>query len=336
MKKSLWIAATLMCTQLVAWEDDWSLNNYLSFWGDLAYYRRSEGGRHTLISKKKKRKHHDRNQPDNLIKPKPRFEHCTGKNLVTRFRYEPGFQAGAAYLTRHTSLEANYLWISPWMSSCHRLDPHHRSIFFSRKHQRYFHGFSKARSAAAHYDSRFQNGELNFFRYMTPRKGDYFSAAWMVGLRYVHLHEDLDLSFHRTKKHRSVYDITVSDQIGVAQAGLSVIWNPTWYLSWDLRLKAGPGCAWNKQRTFMGNHHRHLLDFKKSELSAVLMTDASLSLTYQPWRYINLHAAYQVLFLDNIALAPDQIIQHPHPKHRIRTNGHAVIHGATGGISVSF
>jgi hypothetical protein len=59
-------------------------------------------------------------------------------------------------------------------------------------------------------------------------------------------------------------------------------------------------------------------------------------MTYQPWRFINLHGNYELIYLNGIALAPDQMNKSTSTEHRLRSFGQALIHGATLGIAFTF
>jgi hypothetical protein len=79
-----------------------------------------------------------------------------------------------------------------------------------------------------------------------------------------------------------------------------------------------------------------LRDYQVSRFSLPLVVGGALSLTYQPWRFINLHGAYELIYLNGIALAPDQMNKSSSKEHRVRSFGKALIHGATLGIMFTF
>ena len=187
------------------------------------------------------------------------------------------------------------------------------------------------------FNRSFRNGELNYYRYVTPRKGNYFSAAWLVGARYMFLAEDLDIVFHNGS-NRSSYDINTWNHEYLVQVGIGVGWNPTKVLSWNLFIKLGTGLGYNKQHTFLGdlNNSVVLRDYNKEHYTAPFFTDVGLSLAYQPWKFFDIHIAYQVIYLNAIANAPNQIVKRPSHDHHLRTNGYALIHGGTAGITFSF
>lgn len=324
MKKSLLFACSLLSLPLLSYEGE---NTAFALWGDVAFFRRAEGSNHRLIIDEGRGHLNSCNGC--------KFEHCDSKKLVGEFDYKPGFQVGMAYLARHSILEAKYLWIEEWKSSCHKSNS--RLLFFSEKHPHFSHDFSAADKASAHYQSQFQNGEVNYFWYFTPRRDDYFSAGWLAGVRYINLRENLEVEFHKGS-YASSYRIHVWNHIPAIQAGGIIGWNPTSTLSWDLSAKAGMGFDCSRQHTFLGDLNNTVVirDYRASKFSIPFLTEASLSFTYRPWNFMNLHAAYQFIYLNGIALAPDQIDKHTDPHHRCRTIGQAIFHGWTAGLTFSF
>lgn len=324
MKKNLLFACSLLTLPLLSYEGE---NNAFAIWGDVAFFRRAQGNNNRLIIDEG----HGHLNSCNRCK----FEHCNSDKLVSEFDYEPGFQVGIAYLTRHSILEAKYLWIEEWESSCHKSG--RGSIFFSEKHPHFTHDFSGADKASAHYKSQFQNGEVNYFWYVTPRRDDYFSAGWLAGVRYINLRENLEIEFHKGSNESS-YRIHTWNHIPAIQAGGIIGWNPTSTISWDLNAKAGIGFDWSRQHTFLGdlNNTVTLRDYRATKFSTPFLAEACLAFTYRPWNYINLHIAYEFIYLNGITLAPGQIDKSSEPHHRCRAIGQAFFHGWTAGVTFSF
>ncbi len=318
----LMIACSLLTLPLLA--DD----SAFAFWGDVAFYRRSEGNSHRLIIDKG----HGHINPCGGCS----FGGCRSDKLVTEFDYQPGFQVGLAYMTRHSIFEAKYLWIEQWESSCHRHDP--GLLFFSNKNPDISVDFSGADKAHATYKSQFQNGEMNYFWFVTPRRGDYFSAGWLVGIRYVNLIEHLEIEFENGGDE-SPYRVHVRNHIPALQVGGTVGWNPMKVLSWDLVAKIGLGFDWYRQHTYFAdlNNTQVIRNYEASSFATPFVAEAALSLTYQPWRFINIHAAYGLIYLSAVALAPDQLDKRVNPEHhRIRAISQVIFHGWTAGAMFSF
>jgi hypothetical protein len=319
----LFFLSSLCTLSLFGAEDDWALNNSFTLYGDFAYFKREQSHKHKLVI--------DSSTTDCNC----RFPSCNAVGLVRNFDFEPGFKAGATYMTRHTVWDFFYLWINPWEGHCLRSAP--RSLIFSVKNPGITADFNKADEGSAHYTSQFQNCELNFFRYVTVRHGDYFSSAWMVGLRYMNLRESLDISFIKEGR-KSSYKVHTMNHIPTPQIGGLIAWNPTSKLSWDLLFKVGVGFDAGEQKTFLGDLNNTVVvrDDEKSGFSTPFLAEAGITLSYQPLSYLNLHAAYQVIYLSGVALAPDQLVKSSHHTPRYRANGAPLIHGLTAGLGWSF
>lgn len=326
MKKSL-LAIGLCASTLLAKEDNWNLNNSFAFWADAAFYRRAYTHNHDLII--------DQSQGKADSCGVCHYDACDAKHLAKKFKYEPGFKVGFDYMTLHTVLEASYLWLTDWHSHCFVSAP--GKLYFSENHPDDVQDFSGADTGRAKYESWFQNGELNYFRYSSPHRGNRFAAAWMIGLRYIYLAEKLEVSFTKAL-NTSSYHIHVWNNIPTLQVGAAIAWNPMKTLFWDLIAKVGMGFDWNCQHTRLGdlNNSEILRNYTKSGFATPVVADASLALTYQPVSWLNLHTAYQIIYLNGVALAPDQLVKHTSSDHFLDANGCPLIHGWTAGLAFSF
>lgn len=308
---------------LSAKEDNWVLNNSFTLYGDFAYFKREQSHKHKLVI--------DNSATDCNC----RYRNCGAQELVHHFGFEPGFKVGATYITHHTVWDLSYLWINPWEAHCSKSKP--GSIIFSVTNPDITTDFNGADTGTADYHSQFQNCELNFFRYITPSHADYFSSAWMLGLRYISLRESLDISF-TNGANRSSYKVHAMNHIPALQLGGVIAWNPTSTLSWDLLLKVGMGFDAGEQKTFLGDLNNTVIvrDYEKSGFSIPLITEAGIIFSYQPLPYLNLHAAYQFIYLNGVVLAPDQIVKSSNNNPYYRANGAPLIHGLTAGLGWSF
>jgi len=327
MKKSFFMMCSLATLALFADEDNWSLNDGFAIWGDVAFYRRNEGNNHRLII--------DHGSGKKGPCGNCKFDSCKSKHLVSSFHYQPGFQVGMVYMTRHSLLEAKYLFVEEWSASCSRNDP--GLLYFSASNPFYAEDFFAADKAWAHYKSQFQNAEANYFYYITPRRGEYFSGGWLAGIRYMSLTEHLEIKFQK-RSNESPYRVHTWNHIPALQVGGTFGWNPSKVLSWDFNAKLGIGFDCSRQSTYWGdvNNTVVLRDYQVSRFSLPLVVGAALSLTYQPWRFINLHGAYEMIYLNGIALAPDQMNKSSSKEQHVRSFGQALIHGATLGIMFTF
>lgn len=323
MKRVLFLLTSATCA-LSAAEDNWTLNNVFTLYGDFAYFKREQATKHKLVI--------DNPETDCLC----RFESCNTKDLAHRFDFEPGFKVGTTYMTEHTVWDFFYLWTGPWHSHCSRSSTT-GSLIFSVKHPDLIADFNEADQGEADYTSQFQNCELNFYRYSALRHDDFFSAAWMVGARYMTLRESIDIAFTKGA-NKSSYKVHVSNPIPAIQIGGLIAWNPTSKISWDFLVKVGLGFDAGEQKTDLGdlNNPQVARDYKKSGFSTPLVAEGSMTLTYQSTSYLELHAAYQVIYLNGVALAPDQIVKSSSNTPVYRAIGQPLIHGLTVGLGWSF
>lgn len=322
MKKALFVLS-VFALPLLAEEDDWRLNNSFSLYGDFAYFKREQTQKHKLII------------DSSTTNCDCRFPSCSTTTLVHHFDFEPGFKVGAMYMTRHTVWDLSYLWINSWEGHCSKSAP--GSLIFSVSNPGITNDFDGADTGSAEYISQFQNAELNFFRYVTLRRGDYFSSAWVLGARYMNLREELDISFTNSGS-KSSYKIHTTNHIPALQVGGLIAWNPTTQLSWDLVAKVGVGFDMGEQKTFLGDFNNTVAvrDYEKSGFSTPLVVDVGITLSYQPLSYLSFQAAYQVIYLNGVALATDQVDKSSNSQHRYRAIGAPLIDGLTVGLAWSF
>lgn len=322
MKKSLLITS-LATLSLGAAFDERELENAFSLTTDFAYFKREREHNHKLII--------DSASTDCSC----RFPSCRTKKLVHEFPFEPGFKVAMTYTTHHSVWDLSYLWLKEWEKGCSKESP--GALIFSVKNPGITNDFNGADTGNAEYSSEFQNCELNYFRYSTPPRMDYFSTAYLLGLRYMSLRESLDVSFTKVE-NRSSYKVHVMNHIPAVQVGGLFAWNPTKTISWDLIGMVGVGFDVGEQKTFLGdlNNTVTVRDYEENGFSTPLVLEASLRLGYQPTSYLNVHVAYQLIYLNGVVLAPDQLVKSNSPNHVYRKIGAPLYHGLTAGVSWSF
>jgi hypothetical protein len=327
MKKTLLFGCCLLSLPLCAARENWGEDDAIAIWGDVAFFRRAEGNNHRLIIDEGTGKLNSSGCCSSSA--------CESRKLLHDFHYEPGFKVGIAYMTPHSILEATYLWIRQWESACHKSDP--GEIFFSEKNPDITNDFSGADSASAHYLCQFQNAEVNYFWYNKPRRENWFAAAWIVGVRYIFFSDILNISF-QNGSDQSSYNIHVKNHIPVLHVGGVVTWNPGRVFSWDLLAKVGMGADCYNQHTFLGdlNNTVTVRNYNASKISTPFLAEAALAFTYQPLTWFNLHIAYQMIYLNGVALAPDQLVKSSNNEHRARAIGQVIFHGWTAGLMFSF
>ncbi len=317
MKKTLLIACAAL-TSLGAAEGDALLSNSFSMTGDFVYFKREQEGNKKLMIN---------SSTGNCV--------CSSKHLVHDFPFEPGYRVGVSYTTDHSVWDLSYLWIKEWESSCSRTEP--GTLVFSLANPDITNDFDGADHAKATYGSEFQNVELNYYRYAYERHGNFFSAAYLLGLRYMNLREHLDVAF-TNGSDKSSYKVQTSNHIPAIQGGGLIAWNPTRTITWDLIGMVGIGFDIGEQKTFLGdlNNTVTVRDYEKRGFSTPVVVEGVIRLTYQPTTYFNIHAAYQLIYLNGVALAPDQIVKSDSNEHVYKAIGAPLMHGFSAGMTWSF
>lgn len=328
MKKIITISSFFLIGSLLAGDDDWSLNNHLTFTGDFVYYRRSTMHRRNLI--------YDQAEAIKsrcgVCQAKPT---CTTSTVARNFGFEPGLKIGASWVGRLQSWEGIYIYLDGWKGNCHRTSP--GALFFSLANPTFLHDFENADHAEASYHSHFESAELNYLRHVSPKRGDYVSVSWILGVRYFHTRETFKLEYVNSGS-RSTYDIATQDRTAALQAGFDVQWNPTRYLSWDLIVKGGGGYDSGKQKTLLRDFGNSVTirDLEVPGHSWPFFIDISLSPGYQILEWFNLHIGFQMIYLNGVCWAPDQLVKLHGSAHRIKMIGNPLIYGLNGGLTLGF
>ena len=231
--------------------------------------------------------------------------------------------------------EANFMHIHNWEGECSYLNP--GLLDFSLKNSDFFYDYTNADHARAVYKTGFESAEFNYWRFVSWKKDDYVSVSWTAGLRYFFIPEEVRVAYEKGGD-KSSGEIEVTNHIGALQAGGSIQWNPARWLSWDLFLKGGGGYGW----AHLKNHFRDynntvtLFNFEVDGYSWPFFVDLGLILDWQIANWFNLHAGYQMIYLNAFTTAPDQLVKHPHPDHHINPNGATIVYGLSGGLTFSF
>lgn len=326
MKKVL--PLLLISLTLIAQEDDWSLNNHFTVTGDYLHYRRTLAHKKIFIYDSA---HLVAGSCGHCEDSEP----CRSGHLVKNFDFEMGYRVGASYTTRRSVWEGVFLHMVDWESGCERTAP--GSLSFSLKHPTFLFDYSGADHAHIHYRAGFESTELNYYRFVSPKKDDYFSVAWLLGLRFLDVPEELEISYTNAG-NKSDDNIHVRNYIGVLQGGTSVQWNPTSNLNWDFIVKVGGGYDWGKQKTHLRdfNNTVDIFNFEAVDHSWPFILDLAMTLGWQAFKWLNLHAGYQMIYLNGFAAATDQVVKGPDPQHRVVMNGIAIFYGLSGGLTLSF
>lgn len=310
-------------------QDDWSLNNQWFLRGEWVFMRRADIHNHSIVS--------DSNRP-----PKcngcPNFKALDTENLVHDFDFESGYRATLTYMmNKLSSFEASYMEIAQWQGD-HTVRGQ-GTLSFPFTDSSYAQDFTRADEARAAYDSKFYNVEFNYWGYSSPPRVDYFSAAWIAGLRYMNLREHFDVSFHRSG-NKSTYKIETHNHLIGPQLGANIQMNPIRCLSWDFNVKVGYFLDYAKQESSLGDRDNSikLRDFEKHECTGTLLVDVLASLSFYFGNHFSIRSGYQMIYLTGLALAPEQVDKNvdPHSGKHLDTKGEATIHGLFVGGTFAF
>lgn len=325
----IWIGLTSIyhCFPLSA--DNYRLNNHVELLGDFVYMRRSEIHNKTIVK--------DANKFQCPAQC-PNFTVIDTNDLVNDFEFEPGYRVGMTIMPNaRNGIEGNFLYIQPWHGD--KKVKGDQSLSFPFSHSSFTHDFHDASIAIAKYKSHFWDAELNYWRYFSPRRADYFSISGLAGLRYFHWDESFRLKMIKPPD-RSSYRVHTRNKIYGAQLGLDLQMNPTRWLSWEIFAKVGGMFDQSKQKTFLGDLDNtvELHDFKKHKNEIGIFTDVAAEFAIHCWRFLSFHVGYQVIFFSGLTLAPEQISKEAkrHAGDRVYDNGTAVIHGLYAGGILSF
>ena len=322
------LGALAISTSLLAQEDDWGLNHHFSITGDYLSYRRTHGHKKVFI--------YDTSSATVDSCNRCHFKKaCITSQLMRQFDFKPGYRVALRYTAVEAAYEATFMHIVPWEGECGKSQD--ELLDFSLRNPDFFTDYTDADEAAVRYTTRFDSAELNGWDFVSSRRGDYISASWMLGLRYFYIPEKIDVAYGKNG-NKSTGIIDINNQIGVFQAGLSLQWNPLKSLNWDLMMKGGGGVVWASEKNHFHDQNNTvtLFNIEAWDYGWPFFVDLSLSLGWQLVDWLNLHAAYQMIYLNGFATAPDQLVKHANPKPHIKFIGATTVYGLSGGITVSF
>jgi hypothetical protein len=329
--KSLAIGGILSSLSMIATLSanvDESLNHHWAFLADYVLMKRSQLHNHTIVNR----------TPTVICSPCQNFGVLGTKKMMDKFGFESGARVAISYLKdRRNSFEVNGLYIWEWEGN--KVMHGNAALSYPFHNSNYTNDFVNARRAEAKYESQFYSAEGNFWRFVTPRRIDYFSVSGLLGLRYIHLREKSTLAFFKGS-NKSNYNIRANNILPGVQVGGCFEWNPTNYLTWNFTTKFGGLVNRSSQKTFLGdnNNTRVIRDFKVHKWDATFLADIAASIQYQVTSHINLHGGYQVIYLAGVALSPEQYTNNSSSSlahHRV-SDGNILLHGLFAGFTLSF
>ena len=184
------------------------------------------------------------------------------------------------------------------------------------------------------YASEIHNFELNFVKsYGELRSMGEFS--WLAGFRYVSFEDEFNIQSTNVLFGTSDYNIkALNDLWGAQLGGRGRRVHGCW--GWDATGKVGLFGNAAEQNTFLGDFDNQFIfrDLRSSDTTASLVADANLSLTYFLNRVWSARIGYNVLWLQGVALAPDQLdfTDTPTSGGGIDNEGAVFLHGANVGL----
>lgn len=260
------------------------------------------------------------------------------KELVNDFDFRPGFSIGAEFLTDpDRTYDFSFLYMTEWEAE--RMVCGCCSLVFPFNDKCYTNDFNGADIAVGKYSSRYWQIEANYFGHLTPRNVNYFAFAALMGLRYINLREEFDLAFS-TCLDTSNYNINTHNDLYGVQVGGNLQINPMPRLSFEIQSKFGYMVNRCGQDNFLGdcNNNIVLRDFSSKKFNGSWLIDFSSWMRYQLFPSFDFHGGYQLIYLTDLALAPEQIDKKTCPvnENRLYDKGQIFLEGGFVGIGFSF
>jgi len=204
------------------------------------------------------------------------------------------------------------------------------------------------------YSSEIHNAELNLKRNCVFGN---WNASALTGFRYFHLRERIDITGvetftttieqTRTVTNNDLYGAQIGgelsrswldDRVGLAMNGKVGIF-----------ANNAEQNTVNGSRSFSGGSGTTSLDAGRSRTDFASLYEANVAANYRLTSHVSIRGGYQVLFIQNLALAPDQLAltgtsirdfpgtaYPPGTGARIRTDGDLFLHGPFVGLDFSW
>lgn len=330
MDRRLYVRCLLGClcgssALLEASEQD---EKQLSYWGayvDFLYMKRTEL--------------HEKGIVINSVNPQdPDKVAINSKDLLHGFEFEPGYRVGMFYNPSvHSGFEGSLFSMCAWegRKGAHSVG----SLSVPFESDSYDVDFTDANRARARYHSRLWGAELNYWRHAGSRGEKLFGLSGIFGFRFFHWDEGFSLAM--TNSHdTSHYIIHTENRVLGLQVGFDFRMNLRRNVHFDLLAKAGAMANSAEQDQFLGDFNDLLAvrSSQKQKWQAGVFTDVAAQLALQPLHWFSLRVGYEMLFLNGLALAPEQVSFSVGPTagKRVNTQGHAIGHGLFAGLVLEF
>lgn len=261
------------------------------------------------------------------------------RDLLHRFKTESGYRVGAVYSpTRRHGFEGCFSTLAPWGGRSEKVSPTDE-LSFPFKESDYSHDFTDASYAQGFYQSKYWDAQLNFWRYFTEKRPQYFGLDGLLGLRFFHWDERFSLNMG-TVQSASSYKITSENRIIALQGGIDFQMHPTRLLCWEIMAKGGvfANSAEQSQTLKDFNNLFTLRSHSAQKWRTGLYADVLMQLGLELFKWLEVHGGYQALFFQGLALAPEQVSHGVKPSSggKVNTRGKASIQGWVGGATLRF
>lgn len=183
------------------------------------------------------------------------------------------------------------------------------------------------------YSSKLHNAEINLVRELC---WEGVPIQWLVGFRYVRLSEEFNINSTDLDTGTSDYNIRTNNdlfggQIGVRYREQSCGW------SWDISGKAGIYGNAAKQSTFLGDFDNTFI-FRNLSVAggrAAFAGELNFNLEYRLNCAWSIRGGYNLLWIEGVALAPDQLdfTDTPASSRFLDRDGGVFYHGANVGLA---
>ncbi len=173
-------------------------------------------------------------------------------------------------------------------------------------------GFTLAETMQTSYGSRVHSGEANCFKcFYNHVDCDHFrSIDWLWGLRYLKLDENLSLVGNNDAVAAALYDVDVNNNLYGAQLGARIrSFHGKW--GWEITKKIGVyGNDESQRQQIIDELGVNDVLFRTASASGedvAFVTDLSASVVYHVSRHCGLRCGYNLLWIDGVALAANQL-----------------------------
>lgn len=158
----------------------------------------------------------------------------------------------------------------------------------------------------------------------------------MYGLRYFNLRDEIDLHLYEGDGRVGRYEVDADNHLVGFQVGAVFDRWVTPRLSWNLIGKAGGFVNFTRQSTYLAAEQDTLVyrDFTDHDEELAFVGEVGVNLTYHLTRCLALTAGYQLLWVDGLALAPEQLdyTNTPTSGTRVDADGDLFFNGGYVGI----